>query len=73
MCRGITGRLSAVLSYLAGPVCHPMIPRGFDTYVQVLAGAARVNGPVPLGGSSYLSGGGCPAWPGQLARESNIG
>ena len=35
---GGTGRHSAVLSYLAGPVFHPMIHRNFDTYVQVLAG-----------------------------------
>jgi len=46
-----------VLSYLAGPVFHPMIHRNFETYVQVLARAARVSGPVPLGGGAYLLGG----------------
>jgi hypothetical protein len=48
-----------------------MIHRNFDPSVQVLAGAARVSGPVPLGGGSYLLGG--AAWPGRSAAESNIG
>lgn len=52
-----TGRHTEVLSYLAGPVFHPAIHRNFDTYVQVLIGAARVSGPVPLGGGAYLLGG----------------
>jgi hypothetical protein len=52
-----TGRHSEVLSYLAGPIFHPLIHRNFETYVQVLAGAARVSGPVPLGGGAYLLGG----------------
>lgn len=34
-----------------------MIQHNFETYVQVLAGAARISGPVPLGGGSYLLGG----------------
>jgi opacity protein-like surface antigen len=66
---GGTGRHTAVLSYLAGPVFHPMIHRNFDTYVQVLAGAARVSGPVPLGGGSYLLGG----WASSLAWEVGAG
>jgi len=52
-----TGRHNEVLSYLAGPVFHPLIHRNFETYVQVLGGAARVSGPVPLGVGSYLLGG----------------
>lgn len=51
------GQHTDVLSYLAGPVFHPLIHRNFDTYVQVLAGAFRESGPVPLGGGSYLLGG----------------
>jgi opacity protein-like surface antigen len=66
---GGTGRHSAVLSYLAGPVFHPMIHRHFDTYVQVLAGGARVSGPVPLGGGSYLLGG----WASDLAWAVGAG
>jgi opacity protein-like surface antigen len=54
---GGTGHHNEVLSYLAGPVFHPMIHRNFETYVQVLAGGARISGPVPLGGGSYLLGG----------------
>jgi opacity protein-like surface antigen len=46
-----------VLSYLAGPVFHPTIHRNFETYVQTLVGAARISGPVPLGGGAYLLGG----------------
>ena len=52
-----TGHHNEVLSYLAGPVFHPTIHRNFETYVQVLVGAARVSGPVPLGGGGYLLGG----------------
>jgi hypothetical protein len=52
-----TGHHSEVLSYLAGPVFHPTIRRNLGTYVQVLVGAARVSGPVPLGGGGYLLGG----------------
>jgi len=46
-----------VLSYLAGPVFHRALHRHLDAYVQVLGGAARVSGPVPLGRGSYLLGG----------------
>jgi hypothetical protein len=46
-----TGRHNEVLSYLAGPVFHPLVHRNLETYVQVLGGAARVSGPVPLGGA----------------------
>ena len=52
-----TGRHTEVLSYLAGPVFHPTIRRDFATYVQAMVGAARVSGPVPLGGGAYLLGG----------------
>ena len=52
-----TGRHTEVLSYLAGPVFRPMIRRNFATYVQAMVGAARVSGPVPLGGGAYLLGG----------------
>jgi opacity protein-like surface antigen len=52
-----TGRHTEVLSYLAGPVFRPTIHRNFATYVQTLVGAARVSGPVPLGGGAYLLGG----------------
>jgi hypothetical protein len=52
-----TGHHTEVLSYLAGPVFHPTIHRNFETYVQVLVGAARISGPVPLGGGAYLLGG----------------
>src|SRR5579859_507059 len=53
-----TGRHNEILSYLAGPVFHPMIYRNFGTYVHVLVGAARISGPVPLGGAHICSGGG---------------
>jgi opacity protein-like surface antigen len=66
---GGTGRRSAVLSFLAGPVFHPTIHRNFDTCVQVLAGAARVSGPVPLGGGRYLLGG----WASDLAWAVGAG
>lgn len=52
-----TGRHNEVLSYLSGPVFHPLVHRNFETYVQVLGGAARISGPVPLGGGAYLLGG----------------
>jgi len=57
-----TGHHNEILSYLAGPVIHPMIHRNFDTYVHVLAGAARISGPVPLGGGAYLLGGWATDW-----------
>jgi len=52
-----TGHHNEILSYLAGPVFHPMIHRNFGAYVHVLAGAARISGPVPLGRGAYLLGG----------------
>jgi hypothetical protein len=67
------GQHTDVLSYLAGPVFHPLIHRNFDTYIQVLAGAFREIGPVPLGGDPTFSGDGRPASLGPLAGESNIG
>ena len=52
-----TGRHSDALSYLVGPVFHPAPRRHFDPYLQVLVGAARVTGPVPLKGGGFLLGG----------------
>jgi hypothetical protein len=54
-----------VLSYVAGPRFRPMTHRNSDTSVQVLAGAARVGGPVLLGGGSYL--------PGELGVRQGLG
>lgn len=61
---GGTQTHSTVRSYLVGPVFHATFHHRFDTYAQVLVGAARVSGPVPLGGGSYLLGGWAegPAW-----------
>lgn len=52
-----TGRHSDVLSYLVGPVFHPTTRRNFDTYVHVLAGGARVSGPVLTNSGLILLGG----------------
>jgi opacity protein-like surface antigen len=54
---GGTQSHNTVRSYLVGPVFHATFHHRFDTYAQVLVGAARVSGPVPLGGGSYLLGG----------------
>jgi opacity protein-like surface antigen len=61
---GATQSHSSVRSYLVGPVFHATFHHRFDTYAQVLVGGARVSGPVPLGGGSYLLGGWAtgPAW-----------
>ena len=52
-----TGRHSDVLSYLAGPVFYPTSRRRFDTYIHVLAGGARVSGPVRIKNGGILLGG----------------
>src|SRR6266852_7407376 len=52
-----TGYHSDVLSYLAGPVFYPTRHRSFDTYIHVLAGGAKVSGPVRLNGGRILLGG----------------
>jgi opacity protein-like surface antigen len=52
-----TGRHSDVLSYLAGPVFHPAMHRGFDTYVHALVGGSRVSGPILANGERILLGG----------------
>jgi opacity protein-like surface antigen len=52
-----TGRHSAVLSYLAGPVFHHTVHRRFDSYVHVLVGGARVGGPILTNGGLILLGG----------------
>jgi opacity protein-like surface antigen len=52
-----TGRHSAILSYLAGPVFHPMVHRSFDTYVQALVGGAKVSGPILANDGLILLGG----------------
>jgi hypothetical protein len=53
----LPGRHKEVLRYLRGPAFHPMVHRNFETYVQVLAGAASVSGPVPAWWGAYLLGG----------------
>jgi hypothetical protein len=52
-----TGRHDAVLSYLVGPVFHHTMHRGFDSYVQVLVGGAKVSGPILTNGGTILLGG----------------
>jgi len=52
-----TGRHSAVLSYLAGPVFHHTVRRSFDSYVHVLVGGAKVSGPILTNGGTILLGG----------------
>jgi opacity protein-like surface antigen len=52
-----TGRHSAVLSYLAGPVFHHTVYRSFDSYVHVLVGGAKVSGPILTNGGLILLGG----------------
>jgi hypothetical protein len=52
-----TGRHSAVLTYLAGPVFHHTLHRRFDSYVHVLVGGAKVSGPILTNGGTILLGG----------------
>jgi hypothetical protein len=52
-----TGRHSAVLTYLAGPVFHHTLHRSFDSYVHVLVGGAKVSGPILTNDGTILLGG----------------
>lgn len=52
-----TGRHSALLTYLAGPVFHHTLHRRFDSYVHVLVGGAKVSGPILTNGGTILLGG----------------
>jgi opacity protein-like surface antigen len=52
-----TGRHSAVLTYLAGPVFHHTVHHSFDSYVHVLVGGAKVSGPILTNGGTILLGG----------------
>jgi opacity protein-like surface antigen len=52
-----TGRHSDVLSYLVGPVFHPVSNRNYDIYVHALVGGARVTGPITANGGLILVGG----------------
>jgi opacity protein-like surface antigen len=52
-----TGRHSTILSYLVGPVFHPMVHRNFDTYVHALVGGAKVSGPILTSSGLILLGG----------------
>jgi hypothetical protein len=50
-----SGHHSDILSYVGGPVWHPIRRRNFQTYIHGLIGLARVTGPVRLsaGGTSH--------------------
>lgn len=52
-----TGRHSAVLTYLAGPVFHHTLRHRFDTYVHLLVGGAKVSGPILTNSGTILLGG----------------
>jgi len=51
-----TVRHADVLSYLAGPVLYPARAGRISTFLHVLAGGARVTGPVLTGDDAYLFG-----------------
>ena len=51
-----TGHSDDVVSALAGPVFYPVARRNNGIFVHVLAGAAWVDGAVPVNGTYYLSG-----------------
>jgi hypothetical protein len=51
-----TGHSDDVLSALVGPVFYPVARRNNGIFVHVLAGAAWVDGAVPVNGTYYLSG-----------------
>jgi opacity protein-like surface antigen len=52
-----TGQHSDVFSYLAGPIYYPLRHRKFAPYVQALAGATRISGPIPAAGGTFILGG----------------
>jgi len=51
-----SGHHSDILSYLGGPVFYPLTTRRMQTYVQFLAGGARVTGVTPYNQSQFLTG-----------------
>lgn len=51
-----TGHSDDVVSALAGPVFYPVARRNNGLFVHVLAGAAWVEGAVPVSGTYYLGG-----------------
>src|SRR5271157_1016789 len=75
-----SGHHSDILSYLAGPVYYPSRGRHLSTYIEALAGGARVTGatPIPNGGQvrgfanefAWAGGGGVEihTWPSLAMR-----
>src|SRR5271157_3355833 len=51
-----TGHHSDILSYLAGPVYYPTRSRHLSTYVELLAGGARVTGVTPMPNGGHVRG-----------------
>jgi len=51
-----SGHHSDILSYLGGPVYYPFTTSHMQTYVQFLAGGARVTGVVPYDQGQFLTG-----------------
>ena len=51
-----SGHHSDVLSYLGGPVYYPFTTGHLQTYVQFLAGGARVTGVVPYNQGQFITG-----------------
>jgi len=51
-----SGHHSDVLSYLAGPVFYPTSSPRMATYVELLAGGARVTGATPDGSGGHILG-----------------
>ena len=51
-----TGHHSDILSYLAGPVYYPTTGRHLRTYVELLAGGARVTGVTPMPNGGHVRG-----------------
>jgi len=51
-----SGHHSDILSYLGGPVYYPFATSRMQTYVQFLAGGARVTGVVPSNQGQFITG-----------------
>lgn len=51
-----SGHHSDILSYLGGPVFYPFTTRHVQTYVQFLAGGARVTGATPNNQGQFITG-----------------
>jgi len=51
-----SGHHSDILSYLGGPVYYPFTTRHMQTYVQFLAGGARVTGVTPYNQGQFITG-----------------